>query len=107
MPRILLRPKQVLIRLACGKTKFEEDYRFHTPDDPCVPNTDIPRLKPIFLGERNIAFLEHELDKLIDGLAALRDPVGAPRDADTDDRLTPDEADDAEARHPDYGAVTR
>jgi hypothetical protein len=90
MPRILLPLKQVLIRLACGKTKFEEDYRFHTPDDPYVPNTDIPRLKPIPIGERNIAFLEHELDELIDELAALRGQVGALHDdAATEEEPTP------------------
>ena len=72
MPTILLRLKQVLIRLACGKTKFDEDYRFHSADDPFVPNTEIPRLKPIALGERNIAFLESELDDLIDALARRR-----------------------------------
>jgi predicted DNA-binding transcriptional regulator AlpA len=73
MAKIILRLKQVLSRLACGKTKFEEDYRHHTPDDPHVPGTDIPRVKPIPLGERNIGFLESEIDDLIDALAALRD----------------------------------
>jgi predicted DNA-binding transcriptional regulator AlpA len=73
MARIILRLKQVLNRLACGKTKFEEDYRYHTADDPCVPGTDIPRVKPIPLGPRNIGFLEHEIDALIDALAELRD----------------------------------
>ena len=69
MARIILRLKQVLNRLACGKTKFEEDYRFHTAADPYVPGKEVPRLKPIPLGPRNIGFLEHELDALIDALA--------------------------------------
>jgi predicted DNA-binding transcriptional regulator AlpA len=69
MAKIILRLKQVLNRLACGKTKFEEDYRYHTPDDPYVPGTDIPRVKPIPLGPRNVGFLEHEIDELIDALA--------------------------------------
>jgi hypothetical protein len=73
MPRTLLRLKALLNRLACGKTKFEEDYRWHSDDDPYVPGTTIPRLKLLHLGERNIAGLEHELDALIDGLAKLRD----------------------------------
>lgn len=79
MARIILRLKQVLNRLACGKTKFDDDYRFHSADDPYVPGTNIPRLKPIPLGERNIGYLEHEVDELIDALAELRDavPVGA------------------------------
>ena len=59
-------------KFGCGKTKFDDDYRFHSADDPFVPNTDIPRLKPIPLGERNIGYLEHEADALIDALAAAR-----------------------------------
>ena len=73
MPRIILRLKQVLNRLACGKTKFKEHYRYHTPDDPHVPGTDIPRVKPIPLGPRNIGFLDSEIDGLVDALADLRD----------------------------------
>ena len=74
-PRKILRPKETWASLGCGKTKFDEDYRFHTPDDPFVPGTEIPRLKPIPLGERNIGYLEHEKDALIDALAELRDAV--------------------------------
>jgi hypothetical protein len=59
--------------LGCGKTKFETDYRFHSADDPFVKGTEIPRLKALPLGERNIGFLEHEADALIDALAELRD----------------------------------
>jgi hypothetical protein len=71
---MILRLKQVRNRLACGKTKFEEDYRWHTAADPDVPGMPgVKRLKPIPLGERNIGFLEHELDALIDALAAARD----------------------------------
>jgi predicted DNA-binding transcriptional regulator AlpA len=73
MPRIILRLKDVLNRLACGKTKFDDDYRHHSDDDPYVPGTNIPRVKPIPLGERNIGYLEHEVDELIDALAKLRD----------------------------------
>jgi hypothetical protein len=72
-PRTILRPKATWKKLACGKTKFETDYRFHSDDDPFVPGTEIPRLKALPLGERNIGFLEHEADALIDGLAELRD----------------------------------
>src|SRR5262249_44862891 len=72
-PMRLLRPRATWAKLACGKTKFEEHYRFHTAADPFVPNTEIPRLKPVPLGPRNIAYLEHEADDLVDALAALRD----------------------------------
>ena len=74
MAKIILRLQQVRNRLACGKTKFDEDYRYHTPADPYVPGMPgVKRLKPIPLGERNIGFLEHEIDALIDALAAARD----------------------------------
>jgi predicted DNA-binding transcriptional regulator AlpA len=73
MAKIILRLKQVLNRLACGKTKFEEDYRYHTPDDPYVPGTDIPRLRPVRLGPRNHGFVDGEVDSLVDAIAALRD----------------------------------
>jgi hypothetical protein len=69
----LLRPKETWKRLGCGHSKFEEHYRFHSAADPNVPDTKIPRVKAVPLGERNIAFLEHEIDDLIDGLAELRD----------------------------------
>jgi hypothetical protein len=75
-PRRLLRPKQTWAKLGVGKTSFDQHYRFHIPDDPFVPGTEIPRLKHVPLGERNIAYLEHEADALIDALAELRD-VGA------------------------------
>ena len=73
MSRTILRLKQVLIRVGCGKTKWDEDYRYHSDDDPDVPGAPgVKRVKPIPLGERNIGYLENEVDKLIDGLAALR-----------------------------------
>jgi hypothetical protein len=52
---------------------FEDNYRFHSADDPYVPDTTIPRLRPIPLGPRNVGYLEHEVDDLIDALAKLRD----------------------------------
>ena len=68
-PRKILRPKEAWARLARGKTAFEENYRFHTPNDPFIPGTQIERLKSIRLGPRNVGFLEHEIDALIDALA--------------------------------------
>jgi len=73
-PRRLLRLKAMCAKLGCGKTKFNEHYRHHSDADPYVPGAPgVKRLKPVPLGERNIAFLEHEGDELIDGLAELRD----------------------------------
>jgi hypothetical protein len=67
-PRKILRPKATYEKCGCGKTKFDEDYRHHSDDDPFVPGTNIPRVKAVFLGPRNVGFIEHELDALIDAL---------------------------------------
>jgi predicted DNA-binding transcriptional regulator AlpA len=71
-PKRIVRRKETCGRLGCGKTKFGEDYEFHDPADPFVPNTEIPRLKPLHLGPRNVGFVESEIDALIDALAELR-----------------------------------
>jgi predicted DNA-binding transcriptional regulator AlpA len=69
-PRKILRPKETWNKVGCGKTKFEQDYRWHSDNDPDVPGAPgVKRLKPIRLGPRNVGFLEHEIDALIEGLA--------------------------------------
>jgi hypothetical protein len=78
-PRKIIREPDTFGRLGCKRTKFREDYRLNDPNNPYVPNTKIPRLRPLSLGPRNVGFLEHELDALIDALAKLRDT--APLDA--------------------------
>ena len=57
-PKRIVRPKEAWKKLGCGHTTFEEHYRFHNADDPNVPNTDIPRIKAIPLGQRDVGFLE-------------------------------------------------
>jgi predicted DNA-binding transcriptional regulator AlpA len=74
-PKRIAREKAACAQLACGKTKFRGDYRLNDPAEPYVPGTTIPRLRPIHLGPRNIGFLEHEIDELIDAIAALRPAV--------------------------------
>jgi len=69
-PRKILRPKETWNKLGCGKTKFEQDYRWHSDNDPDVPGAPgVKRLKPIPLGPRNIGFPENEIDELIEALA--------------------------------------
>ena len=79
-PKRIVRRKEACGRLGCGKTKFGEDYEFHDPADPFVPNTEIPRLKPLHLGPRNVGFVDSEIDVLIGALAKLRNarPQAAP-----------------------------
>jgi predicted DNA-binding transcriptional regulator AlpA len=73
-PRKILRPKSAYEKCGCGKTKFDEEYRHHSDDDPDVTGAPgVKRVKPIPLGARNIGYSEHEIDALIDGLAKLRD----------------------------------
>jgi hypothetical protein len=79
-PKQIVRPKEAHRRLGCGKTKFSEDYEHHPGGEATVPGTNIPRVKPLFLGPRNKGFIEAELDDLVDALAALRDTMaGAPQ----------------------------
>lgn len=71
----LLRPKHVYGRggkLDIGRTKFHEDYVHHAGGPANVPGTDIPRLHPIPLGPRSIAFAEDEIDAFIEALRAHR-----------------------------------
>jgi hypothetical protein len=77
-PKQIVRKKEAPRRLGCGKTKFENDHVLHDPNDPFVPGTEIPRLKPVALGPRNVGFIEDELEGLIDGLRAARDAALAP-----------------------------
>jgi predicted DNA-binding transcriptional regulator AlpA len=72
-PKRIVRSKEAWKILGCGHSAFEDRYRWHTDDDPFVPGTDIPRIKSIPLGSRNVGFLECELDELIEALARLRD----------------------------------
>jgi predicted DNA-binding transcriptional regulator AlpA len=83
-PRRILRPKAAHEKCGCGKTKFDDEYRYHGDDDPDVTGAPgIKRVKPIPLGERNIGYLEHEIDELMDALAELR---YAPKAVDADTR---------------------
>jgi hypothetical protein len=75
--RRIVRERGACDKLGCGRTKLREDYRLTDPASPFVPDTEIRRLKPVPLGPRNIGYLEHEIDALIDALATLRDvPAG-------------------------------
>jgi predicted DNA-binding transcriptional regulator AlpA len=80
-PKRIVREKEACDRLGCRRTKFREHYKFNNPADPFVPGTDIPRLRPIPLGVRDVGYLDDEIDELIERIAARRDPApaGAPR----------------------------
>jgi hypothetical protein len=62
-------------RLGVGKTKFFEDFVFDPdrPDDQLIPGTDVPRLKPVALGEKAVGFLDDEVEAVIEGFRRERD----------------------------------
>jgi predicted DNA-binding transcriptional regulator AlpA len=76
-PKRIVREPEACSRLACRRTKFREHYRLNDPAKPNVPDTEIPRLRPVHLGPRNVGYLEEEIDALIDALAELRDTAPA------------------------------
>src|SRR5262245_30754924 len=72
-PKRIVREREAHDRLGCGRSKFRRDYVLRDPDDPCIPGTQIKRLRPVPLGVRNHGFLDRELDDLVDAFAAERD----------------------------------
>ena len=73
--------------LGVGSTVFHEDYVYNGADE-FVPGTNVPRLKPVMLGERRaVGYFTDEIDALIEGLRRWRDnnppkprsPVGVPK----------------------------
>jgi predicted DNA-binding transcriptional regulator AlpA len=72
----MLRPKEAWARVGVGKTKWDNDYVNHgRPGEEFIGHTNIPRLRPVYLGERAIAFLDDEVDELIEALRKHRDAV--------------------------------
>jgi predicted DNA-binding transcriptional regulator AlpA len=65
-------------RLGVKRSFFWANYVHHSEDDPYLPGTTIPRLKPVQLGLRAIGFFTDEIDALLEALRALRDSGQAP-----------------------------
>jgi len=65
-PKRIVREPEACSRLGRRRTKFRTDYRFNNAADPFVPGTEIPRVRPVPLGPRNIGYLDAEIDELID-----------------------------------------
>jgi hypothetical protein len=76
MAKQLLRPRVARLRVAVGKTNFEDNFVYHGgAGQEFVPHTGdtVRRLRPVRIGVRGIAFLEDEVDALIEALARRRD----------------------------------
>jgi hypothetical protein len=56
-----------------GRTKFYEDFVEREGTSPFIPGTRIPRLRPVQLGPKAIAFPEDEIYAVTEALRAARD----------------------------------
>jgi predicted DNA-binding transcriptional regulator AlpA len=72
MAKRLLRRKATWERLGIGRSKFDEGFVVRN-GQRFIPGTSIPRLRPVPLGGRAVAFDEDEVDALIEALRAFRD----------------------------------
>jgi hypothetical protein len=68
-------------KLPVGLTKFNDDYVYHEGGPAFIPGTCIPRLRPVRLGPRAIAFVEDEVEAIIESLRRERNDRNGPRPA--------------------------
>ena len=61
-----------------GRNKFYTDVVFHPGGEPCIPGTDVPRLRLTKIGARASGCFEDELFALIEALRAARDSSQPP-----------------------------
>ena len=73
----LLRPRAAWKRFSVGKTLFSENYVARPGGDPFIPETSVPRIKPIPVGKRAVAFASDEIDETIEALKRERDAAFA------------------------------
>ena len=73
----VLRPLDIQARLRVGKTAFWQNFVYDRERGGAqfIPGTHVPKLKLIPLGPRAIGGLEHEVEAMIEALAAERDRV--------------------------------
>jgi hypothetical protein len=51
-----------------SRAKGYRDYVLRDPDDPNIPNTDVPRLRLVHLGGRSVGVSEDEIQRVVTGL---------------------------------------
>lgn len=59
-------------KLPVGRTKFTDDYVYRDGGPEFISGTRIPRLRPVRLGPRAIAFAEDEVEAVIEALRLER-----------------------------------
>ena len=69
----ILRPKPTWQQLGIGRTTFYKDYVKREGGDEFIPNTTVPRLRPIELSTKTSGFVDDEVDAVIEGLRKERD----------------------------------
>jgi hypothetical protein len=80
----LLRPKDIYgpgNPIPVGHTKFWQDFVYQPDGSEFIPDTKIPRLRLVSLGNRMVGAFADEVAELIEALRALRDtsPPRQPR----------------------------
>ena len=60
-------------KLPVGRTKFNDDYVYHDAGPEFITGTRIPRLRPVRLGPRAIAFADDEVEAVIEALRRERE----------------------------------
>jgi predicted DNA-binding transcriptional regulator AlpA len=72
MSKRIVRNKGAREMLGVGNSIFYENYIYRGADE-CIPGTDVPRLKPVALGERAVGYFVDEIEAVIAGLRRWRD----------------------------------
>jgi len=81
MSNLIVRSKGARAMLGVGNTRFFEDYVYRGGDE-LIPGTDVPRLRPVALGQRSVGYFVDEIQALAAGLRRYRDahpPKSRPR----------------------------
>jgi hypothetical protein len=63
------------IRIGISRTLFDQNYVLKDEADPFIPNSTIPRARPIALSERARGFGSDEIDRIIKAMFELRDTM--------------------------------
>jgi len=48
-----------------SRSKFYRDLMLSDPADPYIPGTDIPRLRPVYLGAKSVGVSEDEIQRVV------------------------------------------
>jgi predicted DNA-binding transcriptional regulator AlpA len=72
MTKRIVRNKGAREMLGVGNSIFYENYVYRGSDEN-IPGTDVPRLKPVALGERAVGYFVDEVEAVIAGLRRWRD----------------------------------